>query len=78
MSFPKWTPETSLSFMKKVGIKTAIVSITSPGVYFKDNTEFSLEISRWSNEYMAGLKKNFPGKFGAFVSIPPGFADTIY
>ena len=75
VSFPKWTPETSVSFMNKVGIKTAIVSITSPGVYFKDNKEFSLEISRWSNEYMAELKKNFPGKFGAFASIPLGFVD---
>ena len=73
ISFPKWTPETSLSFMKKVRIKTAIVSITSPGVYFQDHKEFSLEISRWCNEYMAQLKKTFPGKFGDFASIPLGF-----
>jgi predicted TIM-barrel fold metal-dependent hydrolase len=70
--FPKWTPETSLSFMKKVGIETAIVSMTSPGVYFKEHKEFSIEISRWCNEYMAQLKKDYPGKFGAFASIPLG------
>jgi len=71
--FPKWTPETSLSFMKKVGIQTAVVSVTSPGVYFKENKAFSLDIARWCNEYMAQLKKEYPGKFGAFASLPMGY-----
>lgn len=71
--FPKWTPQTSLSFMKKVGIERAVVSITSPGVYFKEHKEFSVKISRWCNEYMSELKKNYPGKFGAFACIPLGF-----
>jgi len=75
VDFPKWTPETSLAFMKKVGIETSIVSITSPGVYFKENKEFSLKITRWCNEYMAQLKNNFPGKFGSFASIPLGFVE---
>ncbi len=73
VDFPKWTPETSLSFMKKVGIETSIASISSPGVYFRDHKEFSLKISRWCNEYMAKLKKDYPGKFGGFASIPLGF-----
>lgn len=75
VSFPKWTPETSLSFMKKNGIKTAIVSITSPGVYFKDHKKFSLKISRWCNEYIAQLKKDYPGKFGGFACVPLGFME---
>jgi len=73
ISFPKWTPETSLSFMKKNGIRTAVVSITSPGIYFKEHKEFSLDISRWCNEYMAQLKRNYPGKFGGFASVPLGY-----
>jgi len=71
--FPKWTPETSITFMKKVGIDTAIASITSPGVYFKEHKEFSLEISRWCNEYLAELKSNYPRKFKAFATMPLGF-----
>ena len=73
VDFPKWTPEISLAFMKKVGIEKAIVSITSPGIYFKDHKEFSLKICRWTNKYMAHLKKEYPDKFGAFASIPLGF-----
>jgi len=73
VSFPEWTPETSLAFMKKNGIDTAVVSVSSPGVYFSENKTFSVEIARWSNEYMAQLKRKYPGKFGAFASIPVGF-----
>lgn len=73
VDFPKWTPETSFSFMKKVGIQKAIASISSPGVYFKDHKKFSIKISRWCNEYLANLKKEYPDKFGAFACIPLGF-----
>jgi len=67
--FPKWTPEKSLSFMKKTGIDTAILSISAPGVSFKNPT-FSAELSRICNEYMAEMKKRYVGKFGGFASIP--------
>lgn len=68
-AFPKWTPETSLSFMKKLGIDIAIMSISTPGVYLKDEL-FSRDLARSCNEYMAEIKKNHPGKFGGFASIP--------
>ena len=29
---PKWTPETSCAFMKKLGVDIAIISISTPGV----------------------------------------------
>ena len=76
VDFPKWDPESSFSFMKKVGIEKAIVSISSPGVYFKEHSEFSVKISRWCNEYMAELKKQYPGKFGAFACVPLGFVNA--
>lgn len=68
-AFPKWTPKTSLSFMKKIGIETAIMSISTPGVCFKDEM-FSRNLARSCNEYMAEVKRNHPGKFGGFASIP--------
>lgn len=73
VSFPDWTPEMSLKFMDKTKIKTAIMSISSPGVSFKDNKEFSLGISRLCNEYMAKVKKDYPMRFGGFASIPLHF-----
>lgn len=67
--FPEWGPEKSMAFMKKVGIATAITSISTPGVYFRDD-EFSRDLARSCNEYMAELKHKYPGKFGGFASIP--------
>jgi len=67
--FPNWSPEKSLALMKKLGIDTAILSISTPGVDFKDD-EFSRDITRLCNEYMAEIKQKYPGKFGAFASVP--------
>lgn len=69
VSFPEWSPEKSLSFMKKVGIDTAITSISAPGVCFKDD-DYSRSLARLCNDEMAGLKSNYPGKFGGFASVP--------
>lgn len=63
------TPEKSLAFMKKAGIATAIASVSTPGVYFK-NDEFSRKLTHICNEYYAKLKKDHPGKFGGFASLP--------
>lgn len=68
-AIPNWTPEKSLTFMKKMGIATAIGSVSTPGVYFK-NDEFSKNLARLCNEYFAELKKKYPGKFGGFASLP--------
>lgn len=68
-AFPEWTPEKSLKFMKKYGIMTAIVSISTPGVTLQD-VSFSRDLARMCNETVAGLKKDYPGKFGGFAAIP--------
>ena len=69
VSWPEWTPEKSLRFMDDNKIDYAIASITSPGVYFK-NDEFSRKLARWCNEYMAELKRKYPNRFGGFASLP--------
>jgi len=76
--FPKWTPETSLAFMKKLGVDIAVISISTPGVTLKDDS-FSKDIARYCNDYMAKVKKEYPGKFGGFASIPLlNTQDAIY
>jgi len=67
--FPKWSPEKSLSFMKKIGIDIAMMSISTPGVYFRDDN-FSRDFARMCNEYMAVIKSKYPNNFGGFASIP--------
>lgn len=69
LDFPKWTPKKSLGVMDKNGIATAIMSISTPGVYFKDNS-FSRDLARRCNEYAARLMSDYPDRFGAFASLP--------
>jgi predicted TIM-barrel fold metal-dependent hydrolase len=67
--FPNWSPKKALASMKKLGIETAILSISTPGVDFEDD-EFSRDIARLCNEYMADVKESFPGRFGGFAAVP--------
>lgn len=68
-NIPEWSPQIALSMMDRNGIATAIVSITSPGVYFKNNT-FSRDLARRCNEYHARLVEDYPGRFGAYAALP--------
>ena len=67
--FPEWTAQKSLDIMDEHGITTAITSISTPGVYFKDSS-FSRDLARRCNEYSAQLIRDYPGRFGAFASLP--------
>ena len=73
VKLPKWTPETSFKKMKENGASLAILSITSPGVYFPnhDVPEGTAEnLSRLNNDLIADLKQKNPDRFGGFASIP--------
>lgn len=75
--FPEWSPEKSLSFMSKVGIDVAVMSISTPGVSFADE-QFSRDLARLCNDHMAEVKRNYPGSFGGFVAVPlPDVAGAI-
>ena len=71
IEFP-WKPEDSLKHMDSLGVQTAICSISLPAlmpVANKDKTR-ARELARELNEYMAGLCKKYPGRFGAFAILP--------
>lgn len=64
-----WTPERALAEMDGTGVATAMLSISSPGVWFGDAAR-SRSLSRRCNDYMAGLVRDHPGRFGFFAAIP--------
>jgi predicted TIM-barrel fold metal-dependent hydrolase len=73
VGFPKWTVETSFKKMKENGIKIAMLSISSPGVYFKGYKfpeGFSEKLARLTNEIIAEKKEKYPESFGGFATIP--------
>ena len=73
IDFPKWTVETSFKKMKENGIKIAMLSISSPGVYFKGYKfpeGFSEKLAHRTNEIIAETKEKYTESFGGFATIP--------
>jgi predicted TIM-barrel fold metal-dependent hydrolase len=69
VQFPEWNPKDSLKVMDRLGIATAITSISSPGIYFGDSV-FTHKLARICNEYAAELIKKYPERFGGFATLP--------
>ena len=69
-----WTPEHSLEDMDRNGVRTSLLSISTPGVWF-GNAEEARRLSRECNEFAAQMARDHPGRFGFFAAIPLPDAD---
>ena len=66
---PEWTPAMSVEAMDRNGIATAVTSISAPGLWFGDD-EQSVRLARMCNDYAASIRRDHPGRFGLFASLP--------
>lgn len=64
-----WTPQRALDEMDSNGIDTAVVSISTPGIWLGPG-EGAAALARQCNEYVAGVAKDHPGRFGSFAALP--------
>lgn len=67
--WPSWSVQAHLDLMDRNGIESAMLSMSSPGVYFGDDKAARL-LARRVNEYTAELTRDHPGRFGNFASLP--------
>ncbi|MGD2123386.1 MAG: amidohydrolase family protein [Gemmatimonadota bacterium] len=65
----KWTPERSLQMMDRFGVKKALLSLSSPGVWLGNDGE-ARTLARACNEYGASLARKYPGRFGVLAALP--------
>jgi predicted TIM-barrel fold metal-dependent hydrolase len=63
-----WTPASSIEAMERTGVGTAIVSISTPGIWFGD-VQAARSLARACNEYAAEMVRDYPGRFGSFASV---------
>jgi predicted TIM-barrel fold metal-dependent hydrolase len=68
-AYTSWSPKTALEQMDKANVRTAIVSMTSPGIWW-NNDEEARTWARECNEFGAGMARDYPGRFGMFAAIP--------
>lgn len=66
---PDWDEQSALRLMDDLGVRVAVLSISSPGVHLGDDGQ-ARELSRRVNEYGADLKRRIPGRFGYLASTP--------
>jgi len=70
-----WSVAKTLEDMQKAGVATAILSVTTPQVGFTDVANAS-RIARESNEWVARLSRDNPGRFGSYAMLPMQSADA--
>jgi len=64
-----WNLQKTLADMEKTGTATAILSISSPGLWFGDRAA-TRNIARNCNDYAARTVRDNPKRFGAFAAMP--------
>ena len=65
-----YSPASAVEALDRVGIATAMLSITAPGVWFGDAQE-ARKLAREMNEYAASkLVSDYKGRFGLFAVLP--------
>lgn len=67
-AFPDWSVQKSLDVMDANGIKMAVVSLSSHGVFF-GNVQHATGLARMCNEISAKLICDHPDRFGAFATL---------
>jgi predicted TIM-barrel fold metal-dependent hydrolase len=65
----QWAPENSLAEMDQNDVTAAIVSISTPGIWFGD-VQAARTLARQCNEYSARLVRDHPTRFGFFAAVP--------
>ena len=56
--------------MKRVGVKTAVLSVTAPGACIMPDRQARANLARKLNEYSADLRNKDPENFAFFLSLP--------
>lgn len=64
-----WSVQRASEEMDRAGVEKALVSITTPGVWFGDDAA-ARRLARECNEFAATMRDDHAGRFGFFLVLP--------
>ncbi|GJG94253.1 amidohydrolase family protein [Cupriavidus pauculus] len=68
-AIPKWSAAQHVGMMDHLGIATAMLSISAPGLHFGDDAA-ARKLARYCNEEGARAVASHTGRFGLFAALP--------
>ncbi|MEQ1753296.1 MAG: amidohydrolase family protein [Micropepsaceae bacterium] len=68
-AIPEWNAVDALKTMDMLGVRAAVLSISSPGVHFGDDAA-ARALARRVNEEAAMLRRKHSHRFGSFATLP--------
>lgn len=69
VEIPEWTSLKSLKFMNRMNVQTAILSVSTPGVWLGDQAQATYWAA-WLNDSAAHTVRMNPKRFGFFATLP--------
>jgi predicted TIM-barrel fold metal-dependent hydrolase len=66
---PEWTSQKSLKFMNRMNVQTAILSVSTPGVWLGEQSQ-ATRWATWLNDSAAHTVRMNPRRFGFFATLP--------
>ncbi len=64
-----WTIGKHIEDMDKAGVELSILSVTTPGIWFKDVPR-GRRLARMTNDYAAEMRQKYPTRISQFAAIP--------
>ena len=68
--FPAWSVEDATQLMDLMGIRTAVVSISTPSVNFIEDPVRAAAFATELNDLTAAIRSERPGRFGFYATVP--------
>jgi predicted TIM-barrel fold metal-dependent hydrolase len=64
-----WSPQRALEDMDRNGVAIALISMTTPGIWFGDAAQ-GRRLARDYNDFAVKIVRDHPGRFGLFATLP--------
>lgn len=71
-----WSVEKSLADMDRAGTATSLLSLPPPVNFWAGAKDKVVAQVREWNDYMAGVARDHPGRFGVFAALPVPYSDA--